>query len=1359
MNKTLLDYWANRMPKEIFQGHFSAINSVQPTTGLTHQVKLHDNLIGGMVLKGHLLITASEDGKILCYDTQQQKILSDNTIELDYAINHLALSPDEQYLAAATDGRYVAIINTERWTEDARFRQEDYISKAVFYNDNQVISVSKDSTIKVWSLDTGREVTTLTEHEQWVYALAVHPTQPLLLSAAVDYGLYLWDLDQQQLKKKIVEPSFIAFMGDLTLGSNDSEIGNKEAIDCILWLNNGRVCTCAQEIVVWDEETWEIVWQSPALPTEIRSAVYWEEKDLLITVSSSIDGWDINTGKQVFSEGGINNTPMYSSFLKEGILYTGNESGEVCIWELTSFINKRTKIAHKDSIWNYKWVYDQQLLLTGSFDHTAILWTKDGMPLKCFDGFADGVHVSDVNPHDKSLVALCSRGQLAVVDVQAQEVIHKISIDKPDIDLKHCCWVNSEELIVYDLSYRPRLVNLNTKEIKVLDLKYTFNGHFEAGEGQVFFVTYPGRPLDMTNKEDASILFDIGAEPRKKIDRIYSPLVLFDLKSKKIVKELWEKPKLPRIDKVYPQRLISLTNDELLIVYYGYGLVKWDLTHHKAKVLIQTNDMEYAFGPFRHDGAWHYIEYTSDQAHSFVPEKRKKETWTFPHANKKRICRAPNGDIYYQAEQMLYGYDLSSKELFFKAPLGQEEINTIEIIDQRLVIKLKSGKLALFDLLPLTHKNDLRLSSKAKKPNKVAKPPKKTVKVEVDKNAVQTKIESWDAKQIREALALLKNDPVLAKEVQKKYEKVYTILGGKTINSLANFANKWEKLSQPKKIELLKHWPTEVEFPTSVLNLNGRKQVNAWRESNYSKQVNGFPANLAQIKGIKEVHLRHQQLTELPDFVLKYEALEVLDLEDNDLDILPEELLQLKHLRVLNTNLNYGLATVPDLSKFKQLEELYIEYTKLDSLPEAFFKLPNIRVLYTQNSTLDKDTSIIRQMMQAFPQAEITSRSLEAVALEDSTDEDEYKGCEKITIDDYNLNKLPVHLFKADKVKELIIDCRHVKEIPDELENLQTLEVLHLKISDLKSLPLPVTTLKNLKELHLDCWRLEEFPAEIAHLSSLRKLVNKGHGVKNISSHIFALQNLTHLEIHNIHTLHLPQEIGQLTHLKTLILESCRYVTVDAAIQKLKNLEILEMRSMETLQNPEVLYHLPKSIKRLDLKRFSSTTTYPVYLEKLLSHLPQLQKVYLDNVTILHDNHHIPENHPLITLYIAGTINSIPDSFSHLTKLQHLYLLDSQLQELNEALYACTELHYCCIREYQFDTVPVGIGRLKKLKYLGLTYGNIKELPDDVFELSNLEQLYLGESTLYRNQSYKAKIKRKIKGLKVYKNEPYIGIH
>lgn len=1359
MKKTLLDYWVHHMPKETFQEHFSAINSAQPTTGLIHEAKIHDNFIGGMVIKDHLLITSSEDGKIKCYDTQQQQVLEENTINLKYAVNHLALSPDQQFIAASTDEGVVVVISTERWVEIARFHHQGYVSKSAFYGENQLISVSKDSTIKVWSLETGREISSLDEHEQWVYSLALHPEQPLLLSAAVDYGLYLWDLDHLRLKKKIVEASFIAFVGNLTVGSNDSEIGNKEAIDCIVWLNNGRVCTCAQEVIVWNEDTWEIDWQSPVLSDKIRSALYWEEQKLLITVSSTIDGWNIETGEQVFSKAVPGNTAIYSSYLKNNILYTGNESGEVCFWRLDYLVKEKDKLSHKGSIWNYKWVSDQQFLLTGSFDHTAILWTKDGIPLKCFEGFAGGVYVSDENPQDKSLVALCSRGQIAVVDVQAQKILHKISLDRSDVDLKHCCWINSHELIVYATSYRPRLVNLKTEKVKVFDLKYTWKQHFQVNKDQVLFTTYPGSSFDMMSS-DVSALLNVGTDRWQKINHKYSPLVLFDLKKKKIIKELWEKPDLPYIDKIYPAQVMSLRDNELLVAYQGYGLVKWDLNHNKARVLVQTNEMEYAFGPFRHEGAWHYIEYTSDQAYSFVPEKRKKETWTFPHANKQRIFRAPNGHIYYQVEKMLYGYDLSSKAIFFEAPIGQQEVNTMEIIGSRLIIKLKSGKLALFDLLPLTHRSKIKPSAqKTTKLNKAAKLPEKIIKIPVDKKTVYAKIASWDPKQIREALALLKNDPVLAKEVQNKYEKVYTVLGGKTINSLANFEKKWKKLSQPKKNELLKHWPTEVVFPTSVLDLNGRKQVNAWRETNYSKQIRSFPANLAQLKGIKEVHLRHQQLTELPDFVLQFKDLEVLDLADNKLKQLPQDLLQLKQLRILNVNLNYGLTILPDLSKFEQLEELHIEYTELDTVSKDFFKLPNIRVLHTENSTLDKDTSIIRQMIKAFPEAKITSRSLKAIVIEDSADENEYKGLEKITIDDSNLNKLPANLFKADKVKELVIDCRHLKEIPDALANMQTLEILQLKISDLKSLPLPVTTLKNLKELHLDCWGLEEFPAEMVQLQSLEKLFLKGHGIKSLSPHIFALQSLIHLEIHNVHALHLPQAIGQLTNLQTLILERCDKVSLDLAIQKLSHLETLEMRNMEVLQNPEVLYHLPPSIKRLDLQRSPYSTAFPVYLERLLNHLPLLQKVYLEKVTILQDNHHIPENHPLITLYIRGTIDLIPDSFSHLKKLQHLYLLDSQLQALNKALYACTALHYCCIRKYQFDTIPVGIAQLKKLKYLGLTYGDIKELPEDVFELSNLEKLYLGESTLYRNQSYKAKLKRKIKGLKVYKNEEGIGIY
>ena len=52
-----------------------------------------------------------------------------------------------------------------------------------------------DNTLKVWDLESGRELRTLAGHSEWVYGVAVSADGRLAVSASRDKTLKVWDLE------------------------------------------------------------------------------------------------------------------------------------------------------------------------------------------------------------------------------------------------------------------------------------------------------------------------------------------------------------------------------------------------------------------------------------------------------------------------------------------------------------------------------------------------------------------------------------------------------------------------------------------------------------------------------------------------------------------------------------------------------------------------------------------------------------------------------------------------------------------------------------------------------------------------------------------------------------------------------------------------------------------------------------------------------------------------------------------------------------------------------------------------------------------------------------------------------------
>ena len=66
---------------------------------------------------------------------------------------------------------------------------------AVTPDGRRAVSASDDKTLKVWDLESGRELRTLEGHSAWVNGVAVTPDGRRAVSASGDKTLKVWDLE------------------------------------------------------------------------------------------------------------------------------------------------------------------------------------------------------------------------------------------------------------------------------------------------------------------------------------------------------------------------------------------------------------------------------------------------------------------------------------------------------------------------------------------------------------------------------------------------------------------------------------------------------------------------------------------------------------------------------------------------------------------------------------------------------------------------------------------------------------------------------------------------------------------------------------------------------------------------------------------------------------------------------------------------------------------------------------------------------------------------------------------------------------------------------------------------------------
>ena len=287
---------------------------------------------------------------------------------------------------------------------------------------------------------------------------------------------------------------------------------------------------------------------------------------------------------------------------------------------------------------------------------------------------------------------------------------------------------------------------------------------------------------------------------------------------------------------------------------------------------------------------------------------------------------------------------------------------------------------------------------------------------------------------------------------------------------------------------------------------------------------------------------------------------------------------------------------------------------------------------------------------------------------------------DKAYIDESIIPREPKKLLELKEIN--ISHNDDVKNIPESIGNLKSLERFILVGTNVKKLPNSIGHLLNLKFLYISyVEKLTDFPESIGNLKNLEHLSLDGSNFKKLPDCIGQLSNLKKLILDdNVKLTEITESIGNLKNLEEFVLEGNKVKELPDGIGYLENLETLKIDNTSIKKLPDSIGQLLK-LKKLDICDNSKLTEIP----ESIGSIKNLERLVL----------------------LGNKIKQLPDSIGQLSKLIELYISGNKLTSL-----------------------PESIGDLKNLKILELYSNKLKSFPESIIGMENLESIEISDNPL-----------------------------
>lgn len=484
------------------------------------------------------------------------------------------------------------------------------------------------------------------------------------------------------------------------------------------------------------------------------------------------------------------------------------------------------------------------------------------------------------------------------------------------------------------------------------------------------------------------------------------------------------------------------------------------------------------------------------------------------------------------------------------------------------------------------------------------------------------------------------------------------------------------------------------------------------------------------------VSMHSMQLDEQSEFIVLYLPdcinLRRLYLSNNNFLEVPYEISELEQLEILHLSYNNINTIFPEIEYLKNLKVLFLADNNISEIPPELANLSQLTQIDLTGNPLTKEA--IHQLESYFPNA----------SLKFDPPKEENIPVEKKIV------KTPIVELTEDEslVKKVRKHLHKELKNPEQVYALSTL--MNKKLPDL---PLSVfQEFSNLKSLFLNSNSFTEIPAAIYHLPALTTLGLSYNKITSLPDKINSLQNLKELDLSGNPIHSFSPAIIQNKNLRKISLGNLGLTIFPAFLLKMQQLESINLTGNHILRIPQNIQEL-SNLKELNLS-FSGINTIPdeIFtltnlralewtgnnLEKIppkITALENLEKLAIGFNSNLESPTAVLKALPkLKELYISGLKGGIKtpmiSNIGVLQTLQTLWLSYNELQDLPDSLFDLKQVKRLSLANNKLDRLPERLGELSNLEYLYLEKNQLTTLPNSIKKLKKLRRLNLSNNPI-----------------------------